>query len=613
MARRSPSGSECAPASGRARHNSPIDTIPAPTTGPGAPTRAAQRRAARAGRRASGRPSRFRLRSWSSRIGPRLDPRSVEELGRLGPLVSWLRWICLTIGLVLALTTDQPNPRTDLLVGAVLVAYTIFRTIRPLHIYPATWRAEAMVVVDLLVAVGAIALTGTWASPFIMMPIPTVLLAAYGWGYREGFFAAIFTAGLLLMADVIDGASQNALRTGLLASIVVVAAAVVGGYTRQLWLEAEERERESADEVGRMSLANDLFHALHDVVRTLPDSLDLAEVVASARDTLREVFRPDVLVVLLADETSASWRTQLAEGAAIPEHLETAELPSRAAEALDRPGVVRVQRTGTQTELWNREFASSGMVVGLRTPDRVVGLVAVEYRAPDRITTADAELFARIASSLALAVDNARWFGRLRTLGAEAERARIARDLHDRTAQSLAYIGFELDRLSNRYSDPALSDLHRVVRDVVVELRETLYQLRTNVTEEEGFVPLAEPYLKRWADRTGVDAKFEAIHPERRLARQVEQELWRILQEALTNVERHADATSVHVTWDCSSPSVRLTVADDGAGMDPSRPNPERYGLVGIRERADAIGARVRFESALGAGTTVSIQLEASS
>ncbi|MEP6625167.1 MAG: histidine kinase [Acidimicrobiia bacterium] len=570
-----------------------------------------KRRAARASRHAAGKPRRFR--GWTRRIGPRLDPRSVEELGRLGPLVTWLRWVCLTVGATLALTTDQPNMHALYISGGVLFANTLFRTVKPLEIYPATWRAEAWVVIDLLIAVGSIAVTDTWSSPFLLMPIPLVLLAAYGWGYREGCFAALLTAGTILMADAIGGASQDALRTGLLVSMVVIAAAVVGGYTRQLWLEAEERERESADEVSRMTLANDLFHALHDVVRTLPDSLDLAEVVASARDTLREVFEPDVLVVLLADETSASWRTQLAEGAAIAEHLETDELPSRIREALDKPGVVRVESTTSQRELWNGEFASSAMIVGLRTPDRVVGLVAVEHRAPDRISTADAELFSRIASSLALAVDNARWFGRLRTLGAEAERARIARDLHDRTAQSLAYIGFELDRLSNRYSDPALPELHRVVREVVVELRETLYQLRTTVTEDDGLVPLAEPYLKRWSQRTGVVATFEAICPDRRLPRQVEQELWRIFQEALTNVERHADASSVHVIWDCSNDQARLIVRDNGTGMDAALPTPERYGLVGIRERADAIGARVRFDSELGAGTTVHIQLEATS
>ena len=162
--------------------------------------------------------------------------------------------------------------------GGVLFADTLYRTVKPLEIYPATWRAEAWVVLDLMIAVGSIAVTDTWSSPYLLMPIPLVLLASYGWGYREGCFAALFTAGTILMADAIGGASQDALRTGLLVSMVVVAAAVVGGYTRQLWLEAEERERETADEVSRMTLANDLFHALHDVVRTLPDSLDLAEV-----------------------------------------------------------------------------------------------------------------------------------------------------------------------------------------------------------------------------------------------------------------------------------------------------------------------------------------------
>jgi signal transduction histidine kinase len=106
-------------------------------------------------------------------------------------------------------------------------------------------------------------------------------------------------------------------------------------------------------------------------------------------------------------------------------------------------------------------------------------------------------------------------------------------------------------------------------------------------------------------------ATFEAICPDRRLPRQVEQELWRIFQEALTNVERHADASSVHVIWDCSNDQARLIVRDNGAGMDESHPTPERYGLVGIRERADAIGARVRFESELGGGTTVKVELEA--
>ena len=256
-------------------------------------------------------------------------------MGRLGPLATWLRWICLIVGGVLAATTSQPDRESLVIAGSILLTDTIYRTLRPLQIYPATWRAEALVIGDLLLAVVAIAFTNTWSSPFLLMPLPLVLLAAYGWGYREGAFAAMFTAGTIVMVDVLSGASEDAMRTGLFVSLVVVAAAIVGGYTRQLWLEAEERERETADEVARMSLANDLFHALHDVVRTLPDSLDLAEVVASARDTFREVFAPDVLVVALADETSNAWHTQLVGGRGAAGTPRRHRPPAARREALD--------------------------------------------------------------------------------------------------------------------------------------------------------------------------------------------------------------------------------------------------------------------------------------
>ena len=136
-----------------------------------------------------------------------------------------------------------------------------------------------------------------------------------------------------------------------------------------------------------MALANDLFHALHDVVHTLPDSLDLAEVVASRPGHAPRRLRA-------RRRSSCSSPTRRARRGA-PSSPRVAPSPStsrpttcrrKVREALDRPGVVRVQSTATQTELWNGEFASSGMIVGLRTPDRVVGLVAVEHRAPDRIT-----------------------------------------------------------------------------------------------------------------------------------------------------------------------------------------------------------------------------------
>src|SRR5207247_10484371 len=126
-----------------------------------------------------------------------------------------------------------------------------------------------------------------------------------------------------------------------------------------------------------------------------------------------------------------------------------------------------------------------GMYVALRARGRIMGLIAVEDPASGRYSHDDLALLIGLAGPLALAVDNALWFLRLRRFGAEAERARIARDLHDRLAQSLAYVAFELERLSLRGQGEdrrALGELHEVVRGIVGELRETLYQLRAGVT-----------------------------------------------------------------------------------------------------------------------------------
>lgn len=549
-------------------------------------------------------------RSRRARLGPQLDPRSVTGLGRLGPLVTFLRWASLIVGVALVPTTGDATSPVLLISICVLLANTIFRTIRPLRLQPATWRAEALLLADLALPVVLITLTGNWSSPLILTPLPTVILAAYGWGYREGIAAAVLTGATIGMVDVLSGVSEDALRTGILASVVVVLAALVGGFTRQLWLEAERRQQESQDQITRMSLANDLLHKLHSVVQTLPSSLDLSDVVTSAQERIRELVDSTVSVVIVPDDASDLWRVELAEGTRLPTTLLPAELPLVLTRALATNGVVRVNDLTPGTDAACGATSRSVLATALRAHDRVVGLVSIEHSEADAYSEEDASLIAGLADSLALAVDNARWFSRLRTLGAEAERARIARDLHDNVAQSLAYVGFELDRLATAQSDPQLRELQQVVRGVVADLRETLYQLRATVSENQDLVEVAREYITRWSARTGIETEFAPRTAGRRVPLQVEQELWRILQESLTNVERHADASHAWITWRIGEGQAQLEIRDDGRGMNPSTGAGERYGLVGIRERADAVGAHVTLASQPDCGTTVLVELE---
>jgi signal transduction histidine kinase len=248
--------------------------------------------------------------------------------------------------------------------------------------------------------------------------------------------------------------------------------------------------------------------------------------------------------------------------------------------------------------------------VRLTARNQVIGVLGLEHPSSDRYDSHDAVLLAGLAEVLALTVDNARWFGRLRTLGAQEERIRIARDLHDRLGQWLTYVSMELERIVAE-DEPVTADLFRLQSDVqsaLDELRETLRQLRSGVTEQKPLSVVAQDVVNRFAERADVAVTLTVVHPDDRVSVPVENELLRILQEALTNVDRHADAEHVDVVWDVRGGEFELVIADDGRGFEAAKGvRDSAYGLVGMRERADVIGARLTIDSAPGAGTTVRV------
>jgi signal transduction histidine kinase len=241
---------------------------------------------------------------------------------------------------------------------------------------------------------------------------------------------------------------------------------------------------------------------------------------------------------------------------------------------------------------------------------RTVGLLGLEHPAGGHFDERSVLLLRGLADVLALSVDNARWFGRLRTLGAEEERGRIARELHDRLGQWLTYIALELEQISMNNDDPPpeLERLRADVQSALDDLRSTLQDLRAGVDAEHPLSDRGPALVQRFAQRSGLSATFTTSPPGDRAPVPIENELLRILQEALTNVERHAGASAVEVTWTVAAGSFELAIRDDGAGFRPEASvRDSAYGLVGMRERADVIGARIRIDSSPGVGTCISV------
>ena len=137
---------------------------------------------------------------------------------------------------------------------------------------------------------------------------------------------------------------------------------------------------------------------------------------------------------------------------------------------------------------------------------------------------------------------------------------------------------------------------------MIGEVRDTLYDLRTDVTESQSLSTTLEAFLERVKDRSGLVGHLRAQETGRLPILQ-ERELWRIAQEAVTNVERHAQATQVTISWRCDGTDARLEVADDGIGFPVGKAGRlDSYGLLGMRERAASIGATLVVDSAARPG-----------
>jgi signal transduction histidine kinase len=363
--------------------------------------------------------------------------------------------------------------------------------------------------------------------------------------------------------------------------------------------------------------ANALLSELHGVAQSLPESFDLNDTLETTMARLRELFDADATAVLIHDDTGDQWLVMRIEGAGptiLPGTSFTSpQLPHAMHQALLTRNVVVVDdllKRGRGLTL----NARSGAYAPLVAREAVVGLLALEYQDRRHIPDRQAELMNGLVAPVGLAVDNARWFERLRTIGAEEERTRIARDLHDRIGQSLAYVAFEFDRIIKNQSrgvdtTSALQQLRGDLRGVIGEVRDTLYDLRTDVSETTDMSTTLRSFLNRVSERSGLRMVIDS-QETRRLPLVQEREMWRIAQEAVTNVERHARAHRVRVTWRCEDDGAELEIEDDGIGFPVGRAGRlDSYGILGMRERAASMGATLEIDSGDGRGTRIRCRL----
>jgi signal transduction histidine kinase len=201
-------------------------------------------------------------------------------------------------------------------------------------------------------------------------------------------------------------------------------------------------------------------------------------------------------------------------------------------------------------------------------------------------------------------------------LAISRERNRMARDLHDTLAHSLSALTVQLEALRTLLAnDPeaaraAVEELAGLARQGLEDSRQAIQALRSDPVQTWGLAGAIRDLLRGFEARTGVGAELSLAGEEPDLTTEEAQALYRIAEEALANVERHASARQVAVRLACGADRIDLVIRDDGTGFDPAAVGADHYGLAGMQERASLVGATLEVTSRPGGGTEIWCSLE---
>jgi len=507
------------------------------------------------------------------------------------------RWVWAIVARLLAiafgtvLTVAAGHPREAAAVAALLVLIAVVGVL-PGVAEPGRWWLPVAESVAAALVVGALVPAGPAFVPYLLLPL---VRAGLDSGLRAVAMSFCATGAVLALTALAPADTAGRPLTVPLYWLPVLAAAgaVAAWARRVLRVERPLVEPAYAD-------AHRLLSELYLVARHLSLGLDphtLATALVEELQGLAEGARATVLI------RSAAGRFVPVVGEAPNPLTESVVLDAWVAADLVRRGRSGVTVLGLPVLMGER-------VVAVVVLSDATGAQSLSDESVAACRAAIAQAGPRLASALL--------FDDVRRLATVDERHRLAREIHDGIAQDMASVGYQIDDIASDATSEVADRLHGLrehLTTLVAELRLSIFDLRAGVDETVGLARTLGDYVQRVGSQSGLVVHVSTDESPHRLPLATEVELLRIVQEAVTNVRRHAGAANLWLTVVVDPPRARVTVADDGRGL--SAPRPDSVGITGMKERATRIGASlsVRNRSEIdptARGTVVEILLEPS-
>jgi signal transduction histidine kinase len=406
-------------------------------------------------------------------------------------------------------------------------------------------------------------------------------------------------------------------------------------------VELSEDITKNKEQENRILETNRALRALNAIAVTVSESLSLDYVLNTAIDWVMETTRVEIGGILLLDGKTQTLSYRASRGLS-QQYLKSASdipmgegvsglvalegIPMIADDALKEPRI-------SGRRLVVEEGIRGLLAVPLKSKERVVGVLIIGSHAPRTFSPEEVQLLTALGHQLGIAIENAQLYqevqfreqARAELLRQfirvqEDERRRVARELHDVTSQALATLAVRVETLNSiarsapAEMDTLLDEIRSLLSSTSREVHSLIYDLRPSLLDDLGLPAAIRSCAHNLLETAGVEVHVELAGAERRLPSEMEIAVFRITQEAITNVSSHSKAESTYVSLEFKDKSVVVQVEDDGIGFNllevlSSAHARQSMGLLGMKERAELLGGVLNIYTQPGKGTRVVIEI----
>lgn len=395
---------------------------------------------------------------------------------------------------------------------------------------------------------------------------------------------------------------------------------------------------ESKEQEARILEANRALRALNTVASTVGQSLSLDTILTRALDKVLEVMSAGIGGILLRDEATGMLSYRVFRGLS-ERFIQNTALTQMIADLVaegDAPFFWDESSRENQVDLSGfvpEEGLKAVIAVPVKSKDKVVGVLTIGRRAPRSFTRQDSQFLIALGHQLGMAVENALLYQELQRreqiraellrkliTAQEDERRRVARELHDVTSQALATLAVRVEALGSvvksdtKGAESMLEEVRALLANTSREVHGLIYDLRPSLLDDLGLPAAVRSCAHHLLEAAKIEAHLELVGQERRLPPEIEIAVFRIIQEAITNVMLHSRAESVYISLEFKEKSIATRVEDDGIGFNPidvlnSAHAKNSMGLLGMKERAELLQGSLVIDSQPRKGTIIALEI----